>query len=78
MSDKSWNESVKGPLEMPLHGKGFSAHTNPKYAQLKLLDPWKKEKYGSLIRVSGQESISNLFEYLLILLFHVLKLKLAV
>jgi type VI secretion system secreted protein VgrG len=68
MSDKSRNESLKGGLEMPLHGKGFSAHTNPKYAQLKLLDPWKKEKYGSLIKVSGQESISNLFEYNLTLI----------
>jgi type VI secretion system secreted protein VgrG len=63
MSDKSWDVS-KGAIP----GKSFGAHTNPKLAQLKLLSPWSKEKHGSLIRVSGRESISNLFEYTLTLI----------
>jgi type VI secretion system secreted protein VgrG len=34
------------------------------YTQLKLLGPWNdKKKYGALVKVSGTESISNLFEY---------------
>ena len=44
------------------------SHVAPDYEQAKLLAPWNdKKKYGSLKKVHGQESISNLFEYTLTL-----------
>jgi type VI secretion system secreted protein VgrG len=46
----------------------FRSHSAKDYEQVKLLGPWNdKKKYGSLKRVVGQESISNLFEYTLTL-----------
>ncbi len=69
----SFENSPQGPIDIsesliPYDPQAILSrmHLGPltaKHTQLKLLDPWSKDAYGSLLKVSGSESISNLFEY---------------